>query len=411
MRLATFVLLGVLQFSLSVAARSDTSTVPLAKRSSLATPDGVVRVDALRSELARTTSKLQRGFAAYEMNTGSTHPNARKSKSKRGITTSIPLSNDDNNMWYGSISVGTPATTFTVDFDTGSSDLFLPGPSCTSANCNGHNKYDPSSSATSEDLDRKWNTKFGDNSTVSGELYSDAVAIEGASARSQTVGAATQYSDGFDVSNFPADGLSGMAFPEISAFAATPLLFTLYEQGQLDVPQVGFKLADPAQLTVGGIDFDLIDTDTLVWTPVTTRGYYQVALEDFTVNGSPLSGGYDAIIDTGTTLIYGGSDIVAQFYAAIPGAKDASETVGYGFYSYPCNVEVHASLTFDGRPFAISPANFNLGQVAEGSSDCVGGVAVNNEFVNTWLVGDLFLRGVYSAFEFEQGQVGFAELK
>jgi len=38
---------------------------------------------------------------------------------------SIPLAPADQQLWYGSISVGTPVKTFLVDFDTGSSDLFL----------------------------------------------------------------------------------------------------------------------------------------------------------------------------------------------------------------------------------------------------------------------------------------------
>ncbi|KAG6823933.1 hypothetical protein H0H92_008573, partial [Tricholoma furcatifolium] len=406
MRLATFVSLGLLQSSLYVAAHSDTLNVALAKRSSLSTPDGVIRIDALRSELARTASKLQRGFAAYEMNTGSPHPNAGKSKSKRGHTTSIPMINYEDSLWYGEISVGTPAKPFSVQFDTGSSDLFVPGSRCTSSACSDHHKYTPSSSTSSKDLGRKWRIEFADNSTASGELYDDVVVIGKVSARSQAVGAATKYSDDFVVSSFPADGLSGMAFPEVSTFNATPFLFTLYAQGQIDVPQVGFKLADKPQLTVGGIDFDLIDTDTLVWTPVTTRGYYQVALDDFIINGTPMPAGYDAIIDTGTTVIYGTSHIVAKFYAAIPGAKEASKTVGFGFYTYPCDAVVNATLVFDGQPFEIKTENFNLGQVSSGSSDCVGGIAANDDSEKTtalitpdpiaWLVGDVFLKGVYS---------------
>ncbi|KAG6828379.1 hypothetical protein H0H92_008178 [Tricholoma furcatifolium] len=412
MRLAIFVLLGAIQFSFSVAAHRNASTIPLAKRSSLTTPDGVVRVDALRSEIARTTSKIQRGFEVYERNTGTPHPNAGKSHSKRGITTSIPLTDYEDVIWYGSISVGTPARTFTVQLDTGSSDLFLPGSSCTSSACRGHSKYNASSSASSKSLGREWSIAFADYSRASGELYSDVVAIGGSSARSQTVGAATEYSGGFDLSRFPADGLLGMAFRSVSRFNAPPFLSTLYAQGQLSVPQVGFKLADEAQLTIGGIDFDAIHKDTLVWTPVTIKAYYQIALGNFIVNGAPMPGGLDAIIDTGTSFIYGSSDIVAKFYAAIPGAKHASETIGDEFYTYPCNAVVNATLVFNRQPFAIKEENFNLGLVALGSSDCVGGVVIHDNLIrNTWLLGDVFLKGVYSAFEFEQGQVGFAQLK
>ena len=65
-----------------------------------------------------------------------------------------------------------------VDFDTGSSDLFLPGPDCGST-CSGHTTYDPSSSSTSKDVGKSFSLAYGDGSTVSGEQYTDTVSIAG----------------------------------------------------------------------------------------------------------------------------------------------------------------------------------------------------------------------------------------
>jgi cathepsin D len=50
---------------------------------------------------------------------------------------------------------------------------------------------------------------YGDGSAVSGELYTDTVQIEALTATRQTIGAATQYTPGFQLGNFPADGLMG----------------------------------------------------------------------------------------------------------------------------------------------------------------------------------------------------------
>ena len=72
--------------------------------------------------------------------------------------------------------------TFSVDFDTGISDLFLPGPSCTT-NCDGHTKYTPSSSSTAVDLKKTFSLEYGDGSTVSGEQYTDTVSIAGLTVR------------------------------------------------------------------------------------------------------------------------------------------------------------------------------------------------------------------------------------
>lgn len=84
----------------------------------------------------------------------------------------------------------------------GSSDLFLPGPNC-SENCDGHTTYDPSKSSSSTDLGKTFTLKYGDESTVSGEQWTDTVTISGLTAEKQTLGAATTYSSGFNSTNFP----------------------------------------------------------------------------------------------------------------------------------------------------------------------------------------------------------------
>jgi len=65
-----------------------------------------------------------------------------------------------------------------VDFDTGSSDLFLPSPICGS-DCSGHSLYDPSASSTAQELSKTFLLAFGDGSTVEGEQFTDVVSIAG----------------------------------------------------------------------------------------------------------------------------------------------------------------------------------------------------------------------------------------
>jgi cathepsin D len=65
-----------------------------------------------------------------------------------------------------------------VAFDTGTSDLFLPGSDCDST-CTGHTLYDPNLSSTSSDVGESFDIQHGDDSTVSGEQYRDTVSIAG----------------------------------------------------------------------------------------------------------------------------------------------------------------------------------------------------------------------------------------
>ena len=67
-----------------------------------------------------------------------------------------------------------------MDFDTGSSDLFLPGPLCRET-CSGHAVYNPSESYSASDTGRSFRLKFGDGSTATVEGSTDVVSIAGLS--------------------------------------------------------------------------------------------------------------------------------------------------------------------------------------------------------------------------------------
>lgn len=58
-------------------------------------------------------SKIQRGFAHYEANTGSAHPLAHKGELSKRAVGNDALTDDAQELWYGAISVGTPAVAYT----------------------------------------------------------------------------------------------------------------------------------------------------------------------------------------------------------------------------------------------------------------------------------------------------------
>jgi cathepsin D len=145
--------------------------------------------------------KIKGGLATFQRNTGQPHPLAGgiKTSSKKRATGSVPLTDDENSLWYGSIEIGTPPKPFTgmtlssgqrlpsdlvshtVDFDTGSSDLFVPAAGCET--CKGHRMYDPSASSTSKDRGESFELNYGDGSSVKGEQYNDTVIIAGLKVR------------------------------------------------------------------------------------------------------------------------------------------------------------------------------------------------------------------------------------
>ncbi|TFK43185.1 acid protease [Crucibulum laeve] len=383
-------------------------TVPLTKRTTLVDDEGVIRPAALNKQLTRITNKLARGFNAFEKNTGSAHPSDTKTLAKRATGSDRLTDDQDGALWQGAISVGTPAVSFTVDFDTGSSDLFLPGANCR-VNCQGHKVFNTASSSTARDLRKTFSLAFGDGSTVQGEQFSDTVTVAGVTVTGQTVGAATQYSTGFALDEFPPDGLMGMAFEQISVFGANPFFQTAVAQGKPTASEFGVKLAATgSELFLGGVDTSLA-SGAFTQLPVTEVGFWQVNLDAVNANGRAAVSKLSAIVDTGTTLIVGDPTNVAKFYSAITGSKDASATVGDGFFTVPCNAIPTVSLTFGGKAFTVSAATFNLGRVSANSNDCVGGITAA-DLGDFWVVGDVFLQNVYISFDVGNKRVGFANL-
>ncbi|KAJ3829455.1 acid protease [Lentinula raphanica] len=420
MRLLAFALVAILPFCGYVvgtpASVPPVAKIPLTKRASskLTNDQGVVSASALQNELARAKSKLARGFSAFQKNTGRAHPSdtqdlAQLASSRKRATGADPLTDDeDGALWQGGISVGTPAVDFTGKWILGSSDLFLPGQNC-GTTCEGHTIFNTAASSTAVNQNQQASLAFGDGSTVNADIFEDTVTVAGLTATSQTVGAATQYSPGFEIDEFPPDGLMGMAFPEISVFQANPVFQTLIAQGAVTASQFGVKLATSgSELFLGGVDTALFEGD-FTNNPVTEVGFWQIDLQSVNVNGEAAVSDLSAIIDTGTTLIVGDPDNVAAFYAAIPGSADASNTVGAGFFTVPCDAIPAVSMTFGGTSFTLSPDTFNLGLVSAGSNDCVGGITAS-DLGNFWVTGDVFLQNVYTSFDVGNTQVGFANL-
>jgi len=283
--------------------------------------------------------------------------------------------------------------------------LFLPGSDCGST-CDGHTLYNPSASSTSGDFGQTFELQYGDGSTVSGEQYTDTVTLTGYKATGQRLGAAKKYSSGFRSDQFPADGIIGMGFEPISTFRASPFFQTLVSQGHVSTPVFSFYFAKSgSELYIGGTNQNLYK-GSFTYMPVTTQGYWQGSFDGVSVNGKAVIGRENAIIDTGSTQVLGDIRNVQAIYNQIHGSQYA----GSGTWTIPCDFNKTVSIKFSGEEFPISASTFNLGPVFDGSDDCLGGFgAIDGP--GFWVVGDVFLQNVYTAFDFGNSSVGFASLR
>lgn len=159
-------------------------------------------------------------------------------------------------------------------------------------------------------------------------------------------------------------------------------------------------------LYTGDIDFNDI--------PGGSGTYWLQTISAITSQGSsiPVPTGLDAqaAIDTGTTLIGGPADAVAEIYANIPGAEQGTGDME-GYYLYPCSTNVAVTMSFGGQVWPISNADFQA-RISQNGETCMGAFFAieTGGGAPAWIVGDTFLKNVYSVFRYTPPSVGFAQL-
>ena len=136
-------LLSVLALAASVHALPADSSAPVASVENARRTPLHARADApahISSELRRLQNKYATSFANFQLNEGRPNPLLNASSigdvvarlvadapaQRRAPTGTVPLKDvEDELLWVGPLSYGTPAQTFQLDFDTGSSDTFV----------------------------------------------------------------------------------------------------------------------------------------------------------------------------------------------------------------------------------------------------------------------------------------------
>ncbi|KAJ3715899.1 acid protease [Lentinula guzmanii] len=400
-------------------------SVPIHRRSGLADSNGIFNVDKARVDVIMTVNKHRRNMMNYLSTQGSL-PEGFEIKPLLALPVnllqtltgtnikrqSVPLTDENNDeLWDGQISIGSNAQEFIIDFDTGSSDLWVPSSNCTNSSCSSKKKYNSSASSSSESQSGTFNIQYGDGSTVSGPIFADSVTVAGISVTEQHFAAVTNLSDSVAQTSF--DGILGMGYSTLSNLGAPTFFETAVKQGVVSSPEFSFFLSpNGSELYIGGTNSQLYTGDIEFHDVNTSPGYWKISDGSISVpsNASVVSG-IDTIVDSGTTLIYGPPDAVKTLWASIPGASayDAEP----GFYMYPCNQTLGVSFSWGGKNWNIPDEHMSTGLTDGSGQNCVGAIVGQNIFGSsspTWLVGDTFMKGVYSVFNLGNNQLGFAQL-
>ncbi|PNT13988.1 hypothetical protein POPTR_010G003400v4 [Populus trichocarpa] len=236
----------------------------------------------------------------------------------------VYLKNYLDTQYYGEIGIGSPPQIFTVVFDTGSSNLWVPSSKCLlSITCYFHSKFIARLSRTYTKIGIPCKIQYGSGS-VSGFLSQDHVKVGDDIIINQEFAEVTR--EGFlALLGVQFDGILGLAFQDIAVAKATPVWYNMAEQGH--VSQKVFSLwlnRNPSselggEVVFGGLDWRHFKGDH-TYVPVTGRGYWQIQVGDiFIANNSTglCAGGCSAIVDSGTSFLSGPTRIVAQINHAI----------------------------------------------------------------------------------------------
>merc|ERR1719253_2431280 len=317
--------------------------------------------------------------------------------------------------YYGKVEIGTPKQPVTVVFDTGSGNLMVPSTYCRSHACTMHKRFDRKKSATAEDIEadgspsRKGALRdqitvtFG-TGEISGVFIQDDVCMGSLCTNMHFVGATDETEDPFSSFNF--DGVLGLALPEMSQGPAFSLMDHLVQNKALRQPLFSVFLSDSdmesSEITFGAVKDEHMVTP-MFWQSVTRdSGYWQVQIEDITINNKKqsLCNDCQVAVDTGTSQLAGPTDVINDLSKRLNVKSDCSNykrlpdlgfVVGENIMNLKPNDYIDrndAGCEVSLMPLDVPPPNGPL-----------------------FIFGDPFLRKYYTSYDRANNRVGFASAR
>jgi hypothetical protein len=276
------------------------------------------------------------------------------------------------------------------------------GSNCKTEACSLHNNFDPSTSKTYANTEKTFHVSYGAGA-VSGVVGKDTITLAGMSVN-MGYGVANDTSASFK--NFPFDGILGVS---MSQGATDNFLGTVKTSSALKSQIFGVSLSrnsdgpNTGEVNFGGIDSSQYTGD-ISYAAVAKEagGDWAIKMDDLAYDGKNAGvKGRVTYIDTGTSYIFGPPDDVAALHKLIPGAKSDD-----GFtYTVPCDSHKVLTVSIAGVAYNIAPNDWMSPPVGDRCTSNFYGYAVVE---GTWLLGDSFLKNVYSVFDFgEQPRIGF----
>ncbi|EFY96197.1 peptidase A1family protein [Metarhizium robertsii] len=361
-------------------------------------------------------------------------------RGENGTVVTIPEPNDEgvDNLYLTEVSIGTPPQKLMLDFDTGSSDLWVFSSDTSASQVKGQTLYKPSGSSSAKRLDgQKWSIHYGDNSTSSGIVYSDIVTIGGVSVENQAVESAQQVSESFS-SDRQNSGLLGLAldkgntvrpskqktwFSNIMPRLSEPL-FTVrlrHQASKSSLPRrppvpTAMLVASLTPLAEGSYNFGYIDesqySGPISYTPASTDelGHRLFQSTGFAVgNGNFKKHTITGTADTGTSLLILPLGVAKAYWDAVPSAQPARLPQNAGYvWLFPCDTTLPDFVFAVGSGRVTVPGK-DINYAKNEGSSCVGGIAYYSGLNGLAIFGDVSLKSAFVVYDDGQNRLGWAK--
>ncbi|KAI9797339.1 MAG: Type I transmembrane sorting receptor [Piccolia ochrophora] len=361
------------------------------------------------NQIVKQKSKPKNGPKAYAAalakHNGTIPANLAAAAKNDGTVSATPT--DFDTQYLCPVNIG--GQILDLNFDTGSSDLWVFSNLLSTASQRGHSVYSPARSSTFRTLaGYTWQIRYGDGSSASGDVGLDTVTIGTTQVKNQAVELASTVSPSFI--NQESDGLLGLGFSSINTVRPQQQL-TFFDNARPTLSSPLFT-ADLRPASPGAYDFGFIDTSrytgNIAYTPVNSaNGFWEFTSPGYAIGNGPLRPTpVDAIADTGTTLLLLTDPIVTAYYAAVPSARfDEAE----GGYTFPCSTPLPA-FTFAVTPTyrAVVPGSLiNFAPVDAAGRTCFGGIQSVGD-IGFSIFGDIVFKSQFVVFDGGNQRLGFA---
>lgn len=310
--------------------------------------------------------------------------------------------------YFSTFNFGTSNEAYHMLIDSGASNTWLMGSQCDSDACAAHNTFGPGDSSTLQVTGNTFGISYGTGS-VGGVIARDTAHFAGLSFP-LSFGLGENVSSEF--LSYPMDGILGLGRGDGTspAIQAPTFMSALKSAGVVKVSMFGLNLwrtsdggSNDGEITLGAADSSKYSGD-LSYTPTIANndGFWEIPIGDAAVDGKSIHPGLrTGLVDSGTSFILMPPGDAQKLFAQISGAEQSDET-----YTLPCDWKGTVSITFSDVQYDISYKDI-VGRTTSGGQ-CSSNIIGRQTFGSTqWLVGDVFLKNVYTVFDLDNNRVGF----